>query len=271
MPVADSGGADWSWLQSLLASQGAGQPYGPGGAPGPYSGGPQGLMPGGGLLGYPATTPGQPSMGFPAAGQAAGRPSVAPGTQQAANPILRALNYLNPISSAQADVLHPNLTNPNLTPLAPAAPAAPPAPAPSRTLPPGAANSLPLAWGNPTSDDYRNWLQTQLTASPAAGPAMPARPVTPTPQNYPSWPTPPAPQASSPAAPIPGPLANAPMPPPRPAGQARTPASPTTAPPSAAQSSAFVPIERPNLPATGYSPGDRMMTALNLARLFGRA
>ena len=55
------------WLKQLIPSPGAEQPYGPGGAP--ISGaGPAGEMPGGGLLGYNAVTPGAPSMGYPAQG-----------------------------------------------------------------------------------------------------------------------------------------------------------------------------------------------------------
>jgi hypothetical protein len=86
MPTTDlDGSGDWAgWLQGLLQNQGASTPYGPGGAPGPYSGGPNGLMPGGQVLGYHGTTTGQPSMGYPAVGQAAGRPSIAPGMQQSA-------------------------------------------------------------------------------------------------------------------------------------------------------------------------------------------
>jgi hypothetical protein len=85
MPVPDSSG-DWAgWLQSLLANQGAAQPYGPGAAP-TYGTLPGGTMPGGQVMGRTATTPGQPSMGYPAIGQAAGRPSVAPGTQAPAAP-----------------------------------------------------------------------------------------------------------------------------------------------------------------------------------------
>ena len=83
MPTTDlDGSAGWAnWLQSLLANQGAAQPYNPAANP---SLTPNAGAPGGGVLGYPAATLGQPSMGYPAVGQAAGRPSVAPGTQQPA-------------------------------------------------------------------------------------------------------------------------------------------------------------------------------------------
>jgi hypothetical protein len=108
MPVPDSSG-DWAgWLQSLLANQGAAQPYGPGAAP-TYGTLPGGTMPGGQVMGRTATTPGQLSMGYPAIGQAAGRPSVAPGTQTPGAPDYgpgsqrAALNQtLNPTGSPQA-------------------------------------------------------------------------------------------------------------------------------------------------------------------------
>ena len=68
----------WAWLQSLQPNQGAAQPYGPGGVPGPYSGGPEGLMPGGGLMGRQGATPGAPSMGYPAMGKFNARPARPP-------------------------------------------------------------------------------------------------------------------------------------------------------------------------------------------------
>jgi hypothetical protein len=74
MPVTSFGGdGNNDWLQSLLASFGAGQPNAPGATPG-GSAGPGGVMPGGGLMGYQAATPGQPSMGYPAAQQPPGSP-----------------------------------------------------------------------------------------------------------------------------------------------------------------------------------------------------
>ena len=240
----DSG--DWAnWLQSLLQNQGAAQPYAPGATP--SGAGPGGLMPGGGVMNSQAATPGAPSMGYPALGQAAGRPSVAPGMQAPAqNPVMRMLNALNPISPAEASTLSA------------------PAPAPSRPLPPGAANSLPLAFGNPTLQDYNSWLQSQQASAPPQQPppgplAMPARPVTPTPST-----------AYAPAPPhrpvTPTPATAYPLPPPRPS----TPASTATAPPAAAAPNRFAMIDRPNLPATGYSSGNRQMTALDLSRLFSR-
>ena len=50
----------WPWLQSILQNQGAGQPVDPNAIP---AAAPQ-AMPGSGLNGMPAVTPGQPSMGY---------------------------------------------------------------------------------------------------------------------------------------------------------------------------------------------------------------
>jgi hypothetical protein len=91
MPVTDSTGFDWNsqfrmpegwttlpdgsvgpssslpdWLKQLIPSPGAATPNAPGGLP--SGAGPQGLMPGGGVMGRQAATPGAPSMGFPAQG-----------------------------------------------------------------------------------------------------------------------------------------------------------------------------------------------------------
>ena len=64
----------WAWLQSIMQNQGAGQPYGPGAPTG--GAGPQAIMPGGGVMGYPAATPGGPSMGYPAVGHGDGPSDV---------------------------------------------------------------------------------------------------------------------------------------------------------------------------------------------------
>jgi hypothetical protein len=91
MPVTDMTGSDWNspyrmppgwttlpdgsvgpssslpdWLKQLIPSPGAATPNAPGL---PSGAGPQGLMPGGGVMGRQAATPGAPSMGFPAQGQ----------------------------------------------------------------------------------------------------------------------------------------------------------------------------------------------------------
>ena len=264
----DSG--DWAnWLQSLLQNQGAAQPYGPGATP--SGAGPGGVMPGGGVMNSQAATPGAPSMGYPAVGQAAGRPSVAPGMQAPAqNPVMRMLNALNPISPAEASTLSA------------------PAPAPSRPLPPGAANSLPLASGNPTLKDYNIWLQSQQSApAPTTAPpnAMPfPQDLGPAGRNMPYVGETAGSGQYDPRgyfAPPPGPLAsqNAPVAGPEDPSiiarkklmkPAATPASTATAPPAAAAPNRFAMIDRPNLPATGYSSGNRQMTALDLSRLFSR-
>jgi hypothetical protein len=75
MPLTPYGGDGGSnWLQSLLASYGAGQPNDPRQNPSltPTAG-----MPGGGLMGMPAATPGGPSMGYPAMGQPSAQPPPA--------------------------------------------------------------------------------------------------------------------------------------------------------------------------------------------------
>jgi hypothetical protein len=63
--------------QSLQANPGAGIPY----ARAPvYGAGPGGVMPGGGVMNYPAATPGAPSMGNPALGQSLqANPGAPPG------------------------------------------------------------------------------------------------------------------------------------------------------------------------------------------------
>ena len=187
MPLTGYGGNGGSdWLQSLLASFGAGQPYDPSQNP---SLTPNAGMPGGGVMGAPAATPGAPSMGYPAVGQPGAQPQPA-AAPAPSNPFMRALGYLNPIGSAQADVLHPSLgagaLHPSLT-------AQPSAPSSSPLLRAGAADSLPLAFGNVTSDDYQKWLMAQQQGgAPAPSPPAPAGPAT-----YPHMPWPGSPQAAT--------------------------------------------------------------------------
>jgi len=279
MPTSDfDGSAGWgSWLQSLLANQGANQPYGPGAA-GIGLGGH--LPTWGAVAGYSQATPGAPSMGYPAVGQAAGRPSVAPGTQQ-------------PAPSApwfQFGGFHPE----NILQSHPPGSASLGHFPVNSALPPGAADSLPLAFGNPTLNDYNNWLQSQMaSAQPAPAPAPAAAPTSPGgaqmgmpfPQDLgPAARNMPYPGQTDPRgyyAPPPGPLAaNQPTQATGPIDpsiiarrkMAASPAATSTAPPSAApsQSPLFTPVQRPNMPAAGYRGGDPMMSALNLARLFGR-
>ena len=65
-----------AWLQSIMQNPGASQPYGPGTPTG--GAGPQSLMPGGGVMGHGAATPGGPSMGYPAMGGLGAQPSPQP-------------------------------------------------------------------------------------------------------------------------------------------------------------------------------------------------
>jgi len=293
MPVTDLSGGD-DWLQQFLAGHaaaqafGASQPYGPGAVPGPYSGGPQGLMPGGGVTNRQQSTPGAPSMGYPAMGQgqAQSPPAPPPGPAQGLsltnNPVMNALQSLNPIGSANASVLHPNLVHPNLSNPMGLRPAAP---SPSPLLRAGAADSLPLAFGNPTSQDYQDWLKLQLAQSPPAAtttaPPAGADPNAPDPigdyvsrvGNYPSWPTT-APRGAVVGSPGPS-IANAPLPPRRPssfggqtpgAGAPQGQPSQTPRPPKSA-SSRFGTVQY-QVPGAGPLSRSPIYTALNL---FGRS
>jgi hypothetical protein len=73
-PYGSDGGSDW--LQSLLASFGAGQPYGPSGYPDNLPNRPYG-PPGGGAMNVPGATAGGPSMGYPAMGPPGAQPPPA--------------------------------------------------------------------------------------------------------------------------------------------------------------------------------------------------
>jgi hypothetical protein len=262
MPVPDSSG-DWAgWLQSFLQNQGAAQPYGPGAAP-TYGTLPGGTMPGGQVMGRTATTPGQPSMGYPAMGQAAGRPSVAPGMQQAA-PWLQ-FGGFHPGNILQS---HP----PGSASLGPVFNAS------GSPGGPGAGPGGPGSAGNDAG--FNNpYLAAAGANSPQGGPYVGSGP--------PGMPGPAPAGVGGPyvggqgVTPVPGPLAGnqpsqstGPINPSIIAGKrmAASPAATSTAAPSAApaQSSRFTQVARPNAPASGYSSGSPMMTALDLSRLFGR-
>lgn len=238
MPVPDASGDDW--LQQFLAGHqaaqafGAYQPYDPAQNPSltPTAG-----APGGGVMGYPAASPGAPSMGYPALGQPADpRPSqmaTTAGLNLNSNPFARIFGLFGGKGGP---------------------------------TPPLPVNSLPLAWGNPTGEDYRKWLDMQLGGSqPAGDPAPFHQPDHPSTMRYPGWPTPPAPAAPTTAPPAPrsvkrtdaayGPYG-------APAG------SPSQTPRPASSSADRWLIERQNAPATGYSPGTRSGTALDLSSLF---
>lgn len=256
MPVTDAPGDDDDWLQQFMAGHqagqvfGASQPYGPGGMPGPYSGGQQGLMPGGGLYGRTQTTPGAPSMGYPAMGQpqppaAAAQGDLHPsqmvktaGLSLSSNPLTGVLNWLRGGG-------------------APSGGGTPPLPA----------NALPLAWGNPTGDDYRKWLEMQLGAGSSApapsgqpgylgntGVHMPPRPPDSHSSQGGGYPSPAAP-ATAPPAPARSPGAGA-------------PAGNPSQTPQPANSSRFAMIDRVNAGPVSQ-PGRGYQTALDLSGLFG--
>lgn len=156
--------------------------------------------------------------------------------------------------------------------------------------PPLPANALPSAWGNPTGEDYRKWLDMQLRNSGA-----PAQPPAPAPAPAPVQPSGVQPGLSAPnysnpflaagAGPGAGLNAGTPIPnaspasaataPPIPPKRPKTPASPNLGryPPPPGQR--FIPIQwqaasgGPSSGALAPSPGSRapIYTALNL---FGR-
>ena len=272
MPVTDLSGDD-DWLQQFLAGHqagqafGASQPYGPSGSPGPYSGGPQGLMPGGGVMNRQQMTPGGPSLGYPALGQPTPQqpPTAAPGPAQGS-----ALGYSltsNPVTNwfrNNVSVGAPNFRNispdffhdmsaigqkigpwfggasaaPSSSPAAPAT--APPAGAPSRGIgsdanfPVMGAGSFPTTYGAPGQ-------QPPTPTGPVSGanPANRGVGTTRTPGAG-------APQGNP--------------------AQTPTPASATRTP------SRFVQVDRPNMDVAGGGMGrggPPQMTALNLAGLFG--
>ena len=70
----------WPWLQSILQNQGAAQPSNPAAYP---AAAPQ-AMPGSGVTGMPAVTPGAPSMGYPALGALGAQSQPPPSTARAA-------------------------------------------------------------------------------------------------------------------------------------------------------------------------------------------
>lgn len=280
MPVTDFSGDDDDWLQqfmaghtagqSLLANYGAGQPYGASGYPNNLPNMAYG-PPGGGVMGRQGATPGAPSMGYPAMGQltpGALQPSPT-GFSLTSNPITRALGALNPISSAQADILHPTLSHPDLqNPMG-----VNQAPSPSPLLRAGAADSLPLAYGAPTSQDYHNWLSQQLaTSSPAAPATADPAPVSRGGSGYGGMP--PSAWGATGANSARRGLGFNQTP-----GQGAPQGSPasTPRPPNSAggasggtANSRFVQVDRPNMPAAGGPRGGPpQMTALNLAGLFG--
>ena len=262
MPVTDL--SDDDWLQQYLSGQAAVPGGGPATWP-PYGGHPMNYGP-------PAPTLGGP----PQPAQSAPDPNAsALGWSLTSNPITRGLNALNPVGSAQASVLGGRPSSP------------------SRVLPPGAANSLPVASGNPTLQGYNQWLAMQL--DPAASPAGPAT-APPTPRgpaagpggigsdaNFPvlgagGFPT----TYDAPGAqpPVPAGVAGV-NPANRGMGTNRTPGvgapqgSPSQTPrpanstPNLGRYPPFSMIDRANASATQGQPSRGMQTALDLSSLFG--
>ena len=238
MPVTDMTGSDWNspyrmppgwtpypdgsvgpssglpdWLKQLIPSPGAATPNAPGL---PSGAGPQGLMPGGGVMGRQAVTPGAPSMGFPAQGGAA------PPTFQAGQPMGPDVTGggFNPLSLLG-----------NMNPYARAAIA-------------GAGVMQPTATAANDQAPTNAWFQRPsgvggMPGPQVTNPGMPSRPYTPTPQNYPSWPTPGPGSASTAATAANAPPGNpsdtprpaaTPYPPRRPKSLGGTPTSPAGAP-----------------------------------------
>ena len=284
MPVTDMTGSDWNspyrmppgwttlpdgsigpssglpdWLRQLIPSPGASVPNAPGGAVGPYSGGPQGLMPGDGVLGRQGATPGAPSMGFPAQAGAStlqqGQPMNGPGGPAAGggfNP-LAMLGNMNPYARAAiagAGVMQPTPT---------------------------------------ASDDQAPtnlWMQRPsgvggMPGPQVTNPGQPHRPYSPTPQNYPSWSTPgpggssgtagPTPTGSPSDTPTPGGSSassgSSPLPPRRPknlGGQGQAPSAP------AAIANPRFGTAQYQVPGSGRGPlsSNPIYTTLNLADLF---
>ena len=240
------------WLKQLIPSPGASVPNAPGGAVGPYSGGPQGLMPGGGLMGRQGATPGAPSMGFPAQGGPQAGGTFAPGGPAAGagfNP-LALLGNMNPYARAAitaAGVMQPTTT------------AADQAPTDAWMQRPSGVGGMP---------------GPQVT-----NPGMPSRPYSPTPTNYPSWPTV-GPGGSSGVAdqptgtpsdtPRPGGSSGPPLPPRRPKNLGGTP-GPAAAAPSSSSNPRFGTMQS-QVPGMGRGPlsSNPVYTTLNLADLFKR-
>jgi hypothetical protein len=226
------------WLKQLIPVPGASVPNAPGGAMGPYSGGPQGFMPGGGVMDRQAVTSGAPSMGFPA--QATIDPAQL-GGGGGFNP-LAMFGNINPYARAAiaaAGVMQPTAT---------------------------AADQAPT----------NMWMQRPSGVGGMPGPQvqnyMPSRPYSPTPQNYPSWPTV-GPGGSSGVADAP---TGSPSATPRPARPftptpktAYAPTPKTAAAPASAANPRFG-LYQSQVPGSGRGPlsSNPIYTTLNLADLF---
>ena len=241
--------------------------------------GPGGVMPGGGALGYQATSGGGPNMGYPALGGPTGTPSAAP---QGAGGAASA-----PTGGPPAGVSAPQWLQ-YLQQFFGISPAMALDHGDGPPDQPKLSDSL-------TATPVNNQFQTggpELAAAqagrpapaPRAGPTFPARPAGVGPSGTPMGPGSLSPGAlaavSNPNTPMPwrGPMAGD-----SPANRAAAggggpgplaaaPAAAAAAPAAAAAGNRFIGIDRPNAPAEGgpYGRSSLQGTALNLAGLFNR-
>jgi hypothetical protein len=258
MPV--TGLDDDYWLHSLMANFGASAPYDPAEHP---SLTPDAGVPGGGVLHYPAQTPGAPSLGYPAMGPSPGPPAASPGPAQGLsltnNPVtnwlrnnvsIGAPNFANISPAAVRDF---NVARAKIGGMfgggGPAAPATSP-PAGRRT------DAAYGPYDDPNAPEPIGDYVSRVG-------------------NYYGWPTPPAPaQSPMSVATVPrgvkrtdaayGPY-DAPG-----AGAPQGSPSQTPRPAPKASSDRFVRIDRVNAGPLAQ-PGRGYQTALNLASLFGRS
>ena len=91
----------WPWLQSIMQNQGAARPSNPAAYP---AAAPQ-AMPGSGVTGMPAVTPGAPSMGYPALGALGAQPQPPPQAQPPSQ--LQDSLTVNPHGDGPPDVMSP--------------------------------------------------------------------------------------------------------------------------------------------------------------------
>ena len=154
----------WAWLQSIMQNPGASQPYGPGTPTG--GAGPQSLMPGGGVMGHGAATPGGPSMGYPALSQMFGI-SPAQAGELPPDVTASAMNRLRSHAAALANGAAPQL-GPGDVPIPPGA--VPPMPQPR----PAGSQAPPFNWLTSTGAGM-SAPPTGPLASPDAAAAPPMK------------------------------------------------------------------------------------------------
>jgi hypothetical protein len=204
MPVTDPTGFDWNsqfrmpqgwttlpdgsvgpssslpdWLKQLIPSPGAATPNAPGL---PSGAGPQGLMPGGGVMGRQAATPGAPSMGFPA--QAGGGATSILSALAGGNPYARAMIAAGGVMTpSPAETGELPLSMSGARPMHPASTGAMPGPQPMQ----------------PGADGINPYAAAAAANPPQGGPYVgsgapapfrpPSRPYTPTPNPGPMDPS----------------------------------------------------------------------------------